>query len=205
VAVAREASLEQRVEHAVRAAVDARREELVGLVRARLDAELGLLADELVAEQLTPRSSPGLCSVCGRQPRLRQRTVCRGCLRVRARELHRRRVARRRNGTTPTTDDEEPDPAGHVNGNGGRQGGRVGHPWTRQAPTTEEEGSPEPAAGGIAAGELARRANSGNRLLDLPAAGLEAWLIDAGLAERDPAGLLVPTGRGVEIGGALQA
>jgi hypothetical protein len=183
------AELEERVQRVVEAAVAARRSELEQLVEARVDAELEQLAGELVAARLAPAKRA--CSVCGVEPRLPQRTVCRPCLRVRARELH---AARRRNGGGPG-DDEEPHQAGRVNGNGRRHGGRVGRPWTRPEPPTEEEGSPELAAGGIAAAELARHANNGNRLLDLPAAGLETWLLDAGLAKRTAAGLLVPTGR----------
>jgi hypothetical protein len=63
-------------------------------------------------------------------------------------------------------------------------------------------GSPE-AARGIAADELARRANTGSRILDVPAQDLEAWLLDTELAVRTPAGLLVPTALGVELGKAL--
>jgi hypothetical protein len=55
---------------------------------------------------------------------------------------------------------------------------------------------------GLAADELARR--TGRRgVCALRADKLEAWLLDEGLANRTPAGLLVPTERAFEIAGAL--
>jgi hypothetical protein len=215
VAFAQEAAVDARVEHAVRAAVAARRQELELLVEARVDAELEQLASEAVARRLTRPDET--CSVCGVEPRLPSRTLCRPCLRVRNRELHAARVARRRIGDAAADDDEEPAPvsardeqpeqarartSGGANG-AGRAGERLGSPEIRREPAARMSGCREPEhveerGVGIAADELARRAGGALRADDL-----ETWLRDAGLAQVTRAGLLVPTERGVEIANTL--
>lgn len=58
-------------------------------------------------------------------------------------------------------------------------------------------------AAGISAAELAQRVGNGNYLLDVTAADLEAWLLGAGLASVNSAGLLSPTALGLELSRAL--
>ena len=219
VAAVENASLGARVERAVEQAIAARRPDLEQLVRSRVDVVLQELAGEVLDEQLAtddephpaptdqdrePRRVPDgellhqqlarRCSRCGSSDVLPERTVCRECHRARARELHAKRAARRRNGDT---DDDEPHPAAPAD-----QGRK-----RRREPVSSPESARNSVAGvsengGIAAEELARRAG-GHGVLALRSDVLEAWLLDGGLAQVTSAGLLVPTDRTHEIAAGL--
>jgi hypothetical protein len=212
VAVAAEASLEERVQRAVHGAVTAHRAELEQMIRGRLDRELDAIATALVAEQIAqangtpaPETKP-LCSQCGAEPRLPGRTIGRTC---KHRQDWQRRKARR--ATAPASDDEEPEPAHQrkANGAAGGAGELLERAESRRKPPTGMSGCLEPEhveehTAGIAADELARRAGrSATAVRRLTGDELEAWLRDAGLAQVTGAGLLVPTDRAVEIAGAL--
>jgi len=220
VAVAANADLDERISRAVETAVAERRADLEQLVRSRIDLALQKLADELVTAELAngKHEQPAgtkLCAQCGREPRLPQRTVCRSCHRVRARETHAARVTR----TAASSDsDEEPAPAPScktVRANGARlQTGGLGAPQTPREHPAQVNGyrDPDHAAAtvrpdivrGISAEELHRRSSRGfSNKYSVSAAALERWLVRGAFAERTEAGLLVPTRQAVVIGESI--
>jgi hypothetical protein len=194
-------------------AVDTHRPQLEQLVQERLDQELAEIAEQLV-EQLT---APDLvCSVCGQEPRLPQRRVCGGCHRRRSRELH----AARRNGRTQGADDPHSVPrAARAGVDIDRAGDSLRRRETPPAPAAQVKRKPAAAASGnatmpygivngtepVAAADLVDHAKrAGRSRAAVQPAELEQWLVSEGLADRTPAGL-VATGRGVELGGSLDA
>jgi hypothetical protein len=232
VAAAAADRLEERVQRVVEQAVAAHRGELEQLVRHRVDFALAELAAELVHQELHPNgthdgaavetppaaassASERPCSRCGQRPRLRWRSLCRDCYRADRRAADARHRAQRRPAAALADDDEEPHPARDANGSRRRPGGRVRAAEKHPEPPAGVGGEPgpgrvvaaDPALNGsaaIAAADLAARARRGPQILDVTAAELEAWLVAEGLAVRTPAGL-VPTSRGLALGGALEA
>ena len=94
-----------------------------------------------------------------------------------------------------------------MHGQGGRNapGRAVSRPEVATTVLAPTRGNPPQAAlqqAGITAAELARRVPRRKGVDRLSADALEAWLVDAGLAELHD-GRLTPTARAIEVAGAL--
>jgi hypothetical protein len=111
--------LQERVDAAVIAVLEERRDEVERLISAAVDRELALLVDQLVeralgrawttngsAESTSASPAEKVCVECGKAPRTQWRSRCRSCQSRREGEQRRARKAAAANGA----DGQEPHP-----------------------------------------------------------------------------------------------